>query len=69
CGEDMSKCKVTNSDEQRTPSIKDDLSDLVPSSETNEQLRLAMIRSIQGVLDSVLTDAKADQLKAKFNIN
>jgi hypothetical protein len=69
CGEDMSKCKVTNSDEQRTPSIKDDLSDLVPSSETNELLRLAMIRSIQGVLDSVLTDAKADQLKAKFNIN
>ncbi|MBM4253505.1 MAG: hypothetical protein FJ146_16170 [Deltaproteobacteria bacterium] len=69
CGEDMAKCKVTNNDELRTPSIKDDLSDLVPSSETNELLRLAMIRSIQGVLDSVLTDAKADQLKAKFNIN
>ncbi len=69
CGEDMAKCKLTNNDELRTPTLKDDLSDLIPSSETNELLRLAVIRTVQGVLDSVLTDAKADQLRAKFKIN
>ena len=66
CGEDTSKCNVYTSKVSNTQSLKDDLADLVPTSETNELLRLALIKSIQGVLDSVFTKANPEQILGKF---
>ena len=69
CGEDVEKCKVYTTKDSKNQALKDDLADLIPSSETNELLRLAMIRSVQGVLDSLFTQTNADQIRNKFEIN
>ena len=68
CGEDIEKCKVYSSKDNKNRALKDDLADLIPSSETSELLRLALIRSVQGVLDSLFTQTNADQIRHQFEL-
>ncbi len=68
CGEDRQYCKLSSSQSSSTEVVQTDLADLVPSSDTNELLRLALIRSIQGVLDESLSQLNPEQVKANFGI-
>jgi hypothetical protein len=52
-----------------TAGVNHELVDLVPSSETNELFRLAMIRTVQGVLDQIMTQADVTQLAAMIGSN
>lgn len=68
CGEAQDKCKHTSTQTSSTPAISEDLADLVPSSETNELYRLALIRGLQSVMDKLLVDTEGKQLSEKFGV-
>lgn len=68
CGENQEYCKASLNKSSATPGVSEDLADLVPSSETNELYRLAVIRSVQGMLDKLLIGTDNQQLKQKFGI-
>ena len=68
CGEALDKCKVSSTKTSSTGTISEDLVDLVPSSDTNELYRLAVIRSIQGMLDELVMGMDAKQISQKFLI-
>jgi len=69
CGENAAECKVSASSSDMTAGVNHDLVDLVPSSETNELFRLAVIRTVQGVLDQIMTRADVTQLTAMIGSN
>ena len=69
CGEHAAECKVSTSSSDMTAGVNHELVDLVPSSETNELFRLAMIRTVQGVLDKIMIQADVSQMSAMIGSN
>ena len=69
CGENADACKVSTTKSDVTADVHQGLSDLVPSSDTNELFRLGVIRSVQGVLDQIMTRATSTQLSAMMGSN
>ena len=69
CGEAGQRCSFTNEKTDMTDNVRQSLADLVPSSETNELFRLAVIRTIQTLLDETFQRTDAKQLEATFQLN
>lgn len=68
CGEDAAACKYSSTTTDSMAAVNHELADLVPSTDTNELFRLAVIRSVQGVLDQVLVGTSPTLLNDKFGI-
>lgn len=66
CGENREQCKAYANTSVLTPGMSEDLSDLIPSSDSNELLRLAVLRSVEATLDRVFVGADAKQLSQAF---
>ena len=69
CGENAKLCKIRTTPTDVTTNVEHDLAGLVPSSDTNELLRLSMIRSLQSVLDKIFVKHDRKQLEDSFQIN
>jgi len=69
CVERPDQCKFERQAEDKTQNTNDEFSLLIPSSETSEIFRLAVIHSIQGILDELMVTTKPDQLASKFSLS
>ena len=68
CGENAAACKVETTNTDMNPTVNHELADLVPSSETNELFRLAVVRTVEGILDQLLVSTNPTQLADKFGV-
>lgn len=69
CGEDQRRCTLTSSTSSKMGDMSQSLQDIVPSSESNEVLRTALIKSIQGVFDKVFESSDSKQIAQEFKLN
>ncbi len=68
CSENAERCKLARTSVSKGAEVSADMEDLVPSSEVNEAFRMAVIKSVEGILDKVLETADKNQLTAAFDL-